>query len=81
MEILVSCERGLLKLGVVTVLHTVYRAVPQESMQTQTELQIFDRLRPVLRCVVIQSQSVGSGEGHELFFWEISEIVVLILRH
>lgn len=75
----VSREGRFFVFASITVQHAVSRAVFKQPVQTQTPLQIFDRFRPLLRCVMVQSQSVRSGEGHELLFGEISETVVFIL--
>lgn len=78
-EIPVSCKGLFFMFASITVQHAVSRAVFKQPVQTQTQFQIFDRFRPLLRCVMVQSQSIRSGERHELLFGEISEAVVFIL--
>lgn len=74
------CSKGrFFVFACITVQHAVPRAVFKKPVQTQTQFQISDRFRPLLCCVMVQSQSVRRGEGHELLFGEISETVVFIL--
>ena len=79
-EVPVSCEGRFFIFAVITVQHAVPHTVSEEPVQTQTQFQVFDRLRPLFCCVMIQSQSIRSGKGHELLPGELFEIVVFILR-
>lgn len=80
-EIPVSFKGRLLVFASVTVQRAVSHTVFQKTVQTQTQFQVFYRLRPLLCGVTVQSQSIRSREGHELLFGEINETVVFILRH
>lgn len=74
------CSKGrFFVFASIAVQHAVPRAVFKKPVQTQTRFQISDRFRPLLCCVMVQSQSVRRGEGHELVFGEMSETVVFIL--
>lgn len=76
----VPCEARFFVLSSAgTVPSAVSHAVSEEPAQTQTQLQVSDRLRPPLRCVMIQRQSVRGGERHELLFGEVYQSVVFIL--
>lgn len=81
-QILTRCrdQSWLVARVTVAVLRAVPRALAQEPVQTQTQLQETDRLGPVLRRVVVQRQAVSLGHGQELLGGEVSEAVGLILR-
>lgn len=78
-EIPVPWRGRLFMLAAATVPHAVSHAVLKKPVQAQAQFQIFDRFCPVLCCVMVQSQSIRSGEGHELLLGETSEIVFFIL--
>lgn len=67
-------------LSPVTAQGAVCGALLQQPVQTQAALQEHNRLRPVLRRVMIQRQSVRLGERHELLRREAAETVALVLR-
>ena len=54
-------------------------AVPQEPVEPQTELQVFDALCPVLRSVLLQCVSVRGVQRHDVLLRETFKAVRLIL--